>query len=197
MDPPGDFVVMQGNLRADVTRNCLALAKAKGAITALNPSPTYAAQDYDWTLVDLVVAQPRRGDRAGGRRGGGGGADASPEGRGRGRSDARRGRRRVLLGRRCVSRGGAEGDRDRHGRGRRRVLRRADRRQEFLAAAGEKRSPPRPRPLRFRSRERESSLPFRPGRRWRPFLARCARTPRGASAMTRRRLPSRETGRTR
>ena len=53
---PGDFVVMQGNLRADITRDCLALAKAKGAITALNPSPTYAAHDYNWTLVDLVVA---------------------------------------------------------------------------------------------------------------------------------------------
>ena len=53
---PGDFVVMQGNLHADITRNCLALARAKGAITALNPSPTYAAQDYNWTLVDLVVA---------------------------------------------------------------------------------------------------------------------------------------------
>ncbi len=53
---PGDFVVMQGNLRPDITRDCLALAKAKGAITALNPSPTYAAHDYNWTLVDLVVA---------------------------------------------------------------------------------------------------------------------------------------------
>jgi ribokinase len=52
---PGDWVVMQGNLRPNVTRDCLALAKSKGATTALNPSPTYAAQDYDWTLVDLVL----------------------------------------------------------------------------------------------------------------------------------------------
>jgi ribokinase len=52
---PGDVIVMQGNLRPRVTRNCLALAKAKGATTALNPSPTYPAWDYDWTLVDLVV----------------------------------------------------------------------------------------------------------------------------------------------
>ncbi len=52
---PGDVVVMQGNLRPRVTRNCLALAKAKGASTAFNPSPTYPARDYDWTLVDLVV----------------------------------------------------------------------------------------------------------------------------------------------
>jgi len=52
---PGDLVVMQGNLRPDVTRGCLALARSKGATTVLNPSPTYAAQDYDWTLVDLVL----------------------------------------------------------------------------------------------------------------------------------------------
>jgi ribokinase len=52
---PGDFVVMQGNLRPRVTRNCLTLARSKGATTVLNPSPTYAAQDYDWTLVDLVL----------------------------------------------------------------------------------------------------------------------------------------------
>jgi ribokinase len=52
---PGDFVVMQGNLRPNVTRDCLALARSKGATTVLNPSPTYAAQDYDWTLVDLVL----------------------------------------------------------------------------------------------------------------------------------------------
>jgi ribokinase len=52
---PGDLVVMQGNLRPSVTRDCLTLARSKGATTVLNPSPTYAAQDYDWSLVDLVV----------------------------------------------------------------------------------------------------------------------------------------------
>jgi ribokinase len=52
---PGDNVVMQGNLRPSITRDCLTLAKSKGATTVLNPSPTYAAQDYDWSLVDLVV----------------------------------------------------------------------------------------------------------------------------------------------
>jgi ribokinase len=52
---PGDFVVMQGNWRPSVTRDCLAMAKSKGATTILNPSPTYGAQDYDWTLLDLVV----------------------------------------------------------------------------------------------------------------------------------------------
>ena len=52
---PGDLVVMQGNLRPNVTRDCLALARSKGAMTVLNPSPTYATHDYDWTLVDLVL----------------------------------------------------------------------------------------------------------------------------------------------
>jgi ribokinase len=52
---PGDLVVMQGNLRPNVTRDCLTLARSRGATTVLNPSPIYAAQDYDWTLVDLVI----------------------------------------------------------------------------------------------------------------------------------------------
>jgi ribokinase len=52
---PGDWVVLQGNLRASVTRACLALAKRSGATTALNPSPTYPVADYDWSLIDLVI----------------------------------------------------------------------------------------------------------------------------------------------
>jgi ribokinase len=52
---PGDWVMMQGNLRANVTRGCLALAKSRGATTVLNPSPTYPPTDYDWRLVDLAV----------------------------------------------------------------------------------------------------------------------------------------------
>jgi ribokinase len=56
---PDDWVVMQGNLRPNVTRDCLALAKSKGATTALNPSPTYAAQDFDWTLADFVLVNRR------------------------------------------------------------------------------------------------------------------------------------------
>jgi ribokinase len=52
---PGDLVVMQGNLRPSLTRDCLALARSKGATTVLNPSPTHAAEDYDWNLVDLVL----------------------------------------------------------------------------------------------------------------------------------------------
>ncbi|MBV9288980.1 MAG: ribokinase [Hyphomicrobiales bacterium] len=52
---PGDWVVMQGNLQASVTRACLALARSRGATTVLNPSPTYPPTDYDWRLVDLAV----------------------------------------------------------------------------------------------------------------------------------------------
>jgi ribokinase len=51
----GDLVVTQGNLHPSVTRECLAMARSKGATTVLNPSPIYAAEDYDWTLVDLVL----------------------------------------------------------------------------------------------------------------------------------------------
>jgi ribokinase len=67
---PGDFVVMQGNLSPSVTRDCLALARSRGATTVLNPSPTYAAQDYDWTLVDLVLVNRGEGNELAG-----GGAD--------------------------------------------------------------------------------------------------------------------------
>jgi ribokinase len=51
----GDWIVMQGNLRSSVTRDCLAMAKRRGATTVLNPSPTYRPTDYDWRLVDLAV----------------------------------------------------------------------------------------------------------------------------------------------
>ena len=50
-----DWVLLQGNLQANVTRACLTLAKSRNATTALNPSPTYAGSEYDWSLVDLVV----------------------------------------------------------------------------------------------------------------------------------------------
>ena len=64
---PGDWVLLQGNLRASVTRGCLALAKSRKAMTALNPSPTYAASDYDWSLVDLVVLNRGEALELGGR----------------------------------------------------------------------------------------------------------------------------------
>ena len=126
---PGDFVVMQGNLRPSVTRDCLALAKSKGATTALNPSPTYAARDYDWILVDLVLVN--RGEAI--ELAGGGAEEAA-------RTLCKKGAGAVVLTlgaegaaffsaddafRIC----GAKGDRDRRGRGGRRVLRGVDRRQ--------------------------------------------------------------------
>ena len=64
---PGDWVLLQGNLRANVTRGCLALAKSRKAMTALNPSPTYAASEYDWSLVDLVVLNRGEAQELGGR----------------------------------------------------------------------------------------------------------------------------------
>ena len=63
----GDWLLMQGNLRPDVTRACLALAKSKGAITALNPSPTYASAEYDWRLADLVIVNRGEATELGGR----------------------------------------------------------------------------------------------------------------------------------
>jgi ribokinase len=52
---PGDWLLMQGNLKPAVTRACLRLAKQQGALTALNPSPTYETAEYDWRLVDLAI----------------------------------------------------------------------------------------------------------------------------------------------
>jgi len=51
----GDHVMLQGNLRPEVTHACLALARQCKARTVFNPSPTYEAHDYDWGLVDLAV----------------------------------------------------------------------------------------------------------------------------------------------
>ena len=52
---PGDWLLMQGNLRPEFTRACLSLAREKGACTALNPSPTYESTEYDWRQVDLAI----------------------------------------------------------------------------------------------------------------------------------------------
>lgn len=64
---PGDWVVMQGNLRPGVTREQLARAKASGASTMLNPSPTWAAREYDWSLADVVVLNRQEAVELGGR----------------------------------------------------------------------------------------------------------------------------------
>ena len=82
---PGDWVVMQGNLRPNVTRDCLALAKSKGATTALNPSPTYRrSATTTGRLVDLVVVN--RGEAI---ELAGGGAEEASRGRFARRAQAR------------------------------------------------------------------------------------------------------------
>jgi ribokinase len=113
---PGDLVVMQGNLRPSVTRDCLTLARSKGATTILNPSPTYAVQDYDWTLVDLVLVNCGEANEL-----------AGGEGEEAARELCKRGAAAVVLT--LGAEGGASGRRHRHGRGRRRVLRGLGRRQ--------------------------------------------------------------------
>jgi ribokinase len=52
---PGDVLLLQGNLRREVTRRCLALAHAAPATTVLNPAPI--AFDYAglWPMVDVAI----------------------------------------------------------------------------------------------------------------------------------------------
>lgn len=59
----GDYLLMQGNLRADVTRACLERARAKGAITILNPSPLGAlpAPQADVVIVNAIEAEALTG----------------------------------------------------------------------------------------------------------------------------------------
>jgi ribokinase len=64
---PGGWVLMQGNLRPAVTRAALALARRRGAVTVLNPSPTYASYEYDWRLVDLAIVNRGEAVELGGR----------------------------------------------------------------------------------------------------------------------------------
>lgn len=51
----GDHVLFQGNLRSDVLRRCLGLARSKGAVTVLNPSPISGSSGYEWGHVDIAV----------------------------------------------------------------------------------------------------------------------------------------------
>lgn len=51
----GDVVLCQGNLGVAALRAVLALARAAGATTVLNPSPTRGLAGFDWRLADLVV----------------------------------------------------------------------------------------------------------------------------------------------
>jgi len=64
---PGDWVLMQGNLAPAATRACLGLAKRRGASTALNPSPTWPVDEYEWGNVDLAVVNQGEAIDLGGR----------------------------------------------------------------------------------------------------------------------------------
>lgn len=55
----GDYLLMQGNLRPDITKACLDRAKDGGAITILNPSPlgSAAAPGADVVIVNAIEAE--------------------------------------------------------------------------------------------------------------------------------------------
>jgi ribokinase len=50
-----DIVLMQGNLRADITAECLQLAKASGAMTLFNPSPLTPDSGPALSAADIVI----------------------------------------------------------------------------------------------------------------------------------------------
>jgi len=62
----GDHVVLQGNLRPQFTYDCLVAARQSKAVTVLNPSPTYSAEEYDWSLVDIAVVNRLEAQQLGG-----------------------------------------------------------------------------------------------------------------------------------
>ncbi len=53
---PGDILLLQGNLAASATRDCLHAGRRGGALTVLNPSPWPDGAAPDWRDVDLMVA---------------------------------------------------------------------------------------------------------------------------------------------
>lgn len=59
----GDHLLMQGNLTEDVTKACLKMARDKGAITILNPSPLGTCQipEADVIIVNAVEAEALSG----------------------------------------------------------------------------------------------------------------------------------------
>lgn len=50
-----DIVVLQGNLRAEITTACLQMAKASGATTLFNPSPLAPGSIPDLAAADIVI----------------------------------------------------------------------------------------------------------------------------------------------
>jgi ribokinase len=52
---PGDVLLLQGNLAADVTGHALKIGRVQGLTTVFNPSPADPAFANYWPLADLVV----------------------------------------------------------------------------------------------------------------------------------------------
>jgi len=52
---PSDVVLCQGNLAVPALVACLRVARARGAMTVLNPSPLFPVDGFDWHLVDIAV----------------------------------------------------------------------------------------------------------------------------------------------
>ena len=52
----GDHLLLQGNLSLDATRACAQVARERGAIVVLNPSPIAFQYEGLWALIDIVVA---------------------------------------------------------------------------------------------------------------------------------------------
>jgi ribokinase len=50
-----DIVLMQGNLSADITAECLQIAKASGATTLFNPSPLSPGSSLPLSAADIVI----------------------------------------------------------------------------------------------------------------------------------------------
>ena len=50
-----DFVLMQGNLSADLTRYCLETSRKQGATTLLNPAPIHYSFDPIWPFVNTAI----------------------------------------------------------------------------------------------------------------------------------------------
>ena len=52
---PGDILLMQGNLRHDVTQGCLEEGRRRLAVTVLNPAPIQYGYEAIWPFVDCAI----------------------------------------------------------------------------------------------------------------------------------------------
>ena len=62
-----DIVLLQGNLRSDVTTACLQMAKASGATTLFNPSPLAPGSIPDLSAADIVILNEGEATQISGR----------------------------------------------------------------------------------------------------------------------------------